>query len=223
MNPASSPLERVNDALLHPTNHLVGLVYDLLAACQEHGLRFDWRDGRCRVRSLRGGPDGMIDVPLRKSVFRAILARLAVLCNERRPNSVSPYGGQGEVVVGGYPAKVFRVEFVNTPDEQRLELTHVSPEAIVPVPSQSTLPFPAPRRVFVNYTAAAAAILVVAVLALTNAALHAVEGEVDWALVGALVALAAVLVPVIASVSYLLFRLWQWLFRLWPGRMGTRE
>ena len=66
------------------------------------------------------------------------------------------------------------------------------------------------------------AILVVAVLGLTDGAFHAVEGEVDWALVGALVALAAVLVLVIAGVIYLLFRLWQWLFRSWPGRMGIR-
>src|SRR5208282_5382429 len=71
---------------------------------------------------------------LRKSVFRAILARVAVLCNERSPNSVSPYGGQGEVSVGADPAMTFRVEFANTPDEQRLELTRVRPKAVLSFP-----------------------------------------------------------------------------------------
>jgi hypothetical protein len=123
MKTARSPLEQVTEALLHPTNHIVGLVDALLAACQEDGLRLDWQGGHCRIRSSSASPEGVIGVPLRKAVFRAILARLAVLCNERRPNSVSPYGGQGEVVVGADPAMVFRVEFVNTPDEQRLELT----------------------------------------------------------------------------------------------------
>jgi hypothetical protein len=62
------------------------------------------------------------DVPLPKSVFRAILARLAALCNERTPNSVSPYRGEGECSVGTNPPVVFRVAFVNTPGEQRLEV-----------------------------------------------------------------------------------------------------
>jgi hypothetical protein len=55
-------------------------------------------------------------------VFRDVLARLAVLCNERTPNSVSPYGGQGEVSVGPNPVAVFQVDFVNSPAEQRLHL-----------------------------------------------------------------------------------------------------
>lgn len=57
-------------------------------------------------------------IPLPKSVFRALLARLAALCNERKPNSVSPYGGTGEVVIEGAPPKVIRVWFTNTPAEQ---------------------------------------------------------------------------------------------------------
>jgi hypothetical protein len=63
-----------------------------------------------------------MDVPLRKAVLRAVLARLAVLCNERNPNSVSPYGGHGELLAGGNPPMVFRVAFANTTAEQKLEL-----------------------------------------------------------------------------------------------------
>jgi len=74
------------------------------------------------VRSLGDEAQQMLDVPLRKSTFRAILARVAVLCNERVPNSVSPYGGQGELAMGANPTVVFRVAFVNTPAAQKLEL-----------------------------------------------------------------------------------------------------
>jgi len=98
------------------------LVDDLLAVCLEHGLQLDWQADRCRVRSFGGGWEESIDVPLRKSVFRAILARVATLCNERIPNSVSPYGGQGELSVGANRPAVFRVTFANTPTEQKLEL-----------------------------------------------------------------------------------------------------
>ncbi|HUY35359.1 MAG TPA: hypothetical protein VMV69_21625 [Pirellulales bacterium] len=65
----------------------------------------------------------MIELPLRKSVFRAMLARMAVLCNERTPNSVSPYGGRGELTFGVNPTVVFRVIFANTGAEQKMELT----------------------------------------------------------------------------------------------------
>jgi hypothetical protein len=61
-------------------------------------------------------------VPLRKSVVRAALARIAVLCNQLNPNSVSPYGGQGELLIGADSTTAMRVVFVNTPDEQSLEL-----------------------------------------------------------------------------------------------------
>jgi hypothetical protein len=71
----------------------------------------------------------MVQVPLRKSVFRAILARVAVLCNERHPNSVSPYGGTGKVTVGSTPAAEVHVHFLNTPEEQSLELTPFRSEA----------------------------------------------------------------------------------------------
>jgi hypothetical protein len=63
-----------------------------------------------------------VELPLRKSVLRAALARLAVLCNERQGHSVTPYGGAGEITVAGDPRVVLRMAFVNTPDEQRVEM-----------------------------------------------------------------------------------------------------
>jgi len=112
----------IRSVLLQPTRGIVGLVDDLLGLCRQHGLEVDWQAGRCCVRSVGGDWHELTDVPLRKSVFRAILARLAVLCNEHRPGSVSPYGGKGEIAVGASPSTVFRVALTNTPAEQRFEL-----------------------------------------------------------------------------------------------------
>jgi hypothetical protein len=125
MNTRSTVSERLRCALTAPPQGVLGLVDDLLAAAREQGLQLHWQGGHCRVRSLEGGSAGRIEVPLRKSVFRAALARVAVLCNQRNPNSVSPYGGQGELLVGNDAVRVLRVTFVNTPDEQSLELAPV--------------------------------------------------------------------------------------------------
>lgn len=115
----------LRNAFEHPTRGVVGLVDDLLMACREHGLQLDWQADHCRVRSAGGDWEELLDVPLRKSVFRAILARIAALCNERRPNSVSPYGGQAELLMGAgtNPTAVLRITFANTSAEQKLELT----------------------------------------------------------------------------------------------------
>jgi hypothetical protein len=125
MNTTSPFAGTLRNAFERPSRGVVGLVDDLLRLCQEQGLQLDWQADRCRVRSLAGGSEEVLDRPVRKSVFRAILARVAALCNERSPNSVSPYGGQGELLAGGDPAAIFRVTFANTPDEQRLELIPV--------------------------------------------------------------------------------------------------
>jgi hypothetical protein len=125
MNTTSQHTNGIRSALEHPTRGVVGLVDDLLKVCREHGLQLDWQADRCRVRSIGSDSEELVDLPLRKSVFRAILARIAALCNERSPNSVSPYGGQGELSVGADPPAVFRVDFVNTAEEQKLDLNPV--------------------------------------------------------------------------------------------------
>src|SRR5882724_2480618 len=123
MNTTSQISGALRSAFERPTRGVVGLVDDLLRVCQEQSLQLDWQTDRCRVRSLTDGSEEVRDRPLRKSVFRAILARVAALCNERKPNSVSPYGGQGELLVSTDPPAIFRVAFANTTDEQKLELT----------------------------------------------------------------------------------------------------
>lgn len=130
MDTASPLAEDFRSVIEQPTHGVVGLVDDLLRLCQERGLRLDWQADACRVRPLAGGREEVLENPLRKSVFRAVLARVAALCNERAPNSVSPYGGQAELAVGANPATIFQVNFTNTPGEQRLELTPVRREVV---------------------------------------------------------------------------------------------
>lgn len=129
MNNLSSFSERLQRAFEPTQRGVVGLVDDLLGLCQEHGLQLDWQANRCRVRPLGAEPQVSTEIPLPKSVFRAILARMAALCNERTPGSVSPYGGEGELVVGTSPPSVFRVAFTNTPGEQGLEVRRLAEDS----------------------------------------------------------------------------------------------
>src|SRR5437764_7078168 len=113
MNTPLTAPERLHRALTTPTRGILGLVDELLAVSCEHGFLLDWQAGHCRVRFLEGAdPAGWIEVPVRKSVLRAALARAAVLCNQRNPNSVSPYGGQGELMVGTDPTTAIRAAFI---------------------------------------------------------------------------------------------------------------
>jgi hypothetical protein len=129
MSTSSTRTESLHVELDHPTRGVVGLVDELLRQCPEEGLRLDRHANGCRIRAFNDGSEDLLEKPLSKSVFRALLARIAALCNERTPNSVSPLGGKGELEAGTSPPEIFRVEFVNTPDDQGLTLVRVGPPA----------------------------------------------------------------------------------------------
>ena len=126
MSDQVSLAERVSRALTASDRGVLGLVDELLAAALEHDLRLEWQAGKCRVHFS----DGQVEAPLPKSVFRAVLARIAALCNEQTPDSASPFGGQGEVMNVEEPGHAVHAAFVNTPDEQWLELTAVRPSQL---------------------------------------------------------------------------------------------
>jgi hypothetical protein len=98
------------------------LVDDLVAACSENNIQLLWRDGRCRISSCGDEWEETIDLPVRRSVFRAILARVATLCNIQQPASVSPYGGTADLAGSESAAGLLSATFVNTPAEQMLSL-----------------------------------------------------------------------------------------------------
>jgi len=120
--------ERVQKAFRPTPRGVVGLVDDLLGLCRVHQLRLRFAEGHCSVRRLGADDSDVITVPLPKSVFRAALARVASLCNEQHPGSVTPYRGEGEVVVPPplsptcSPPSTCYVSFTNTPSEQQLEM-----------------------------------------------------------------------------------------------------
>lgn len=125
----TSELEPVRRLFTPSPRGIVGFVDDLLEFCRDRQLAFDFRDDHCVIRSFESSGEVSIEVPIPKAVFRAVLARVAALCNDRMPNSVTPYRGRGELSVGGDKPASFRASFTNTPDEQRLELCSVASSA----------------------------------------------------------------------------------------------
>jgi hypothetical protein len=124
--------EEINQALRHPTQGVVGVVDDLLRLCPAPGLRLEWDSGQARVQPTGSKPGAAIVVPLRESVFRAVLARLAALCIERGSTEMSPYGGKGNLRTVAQPIREFQIEFVNTRAACNCELTPVIAESASP-------------------------------------------------------------------------------------------
>jgi len=114
-----------------PTRHgVVGLTDQLLAACAGADLAFERVGDRCVCRWTFGDDAQEVAVPIPPAAFRTVLARIAALCNERDPNSVTPYRGEGLLPVPGDPAALLRVSFVNTQEKQQLELKGVVRAAV---------------------------------------------------------------------------------------------
>jgi hypothetical protein len=123
--------DRVQMAFRPTPRGVVGLVDDLLGLCRLYQLRISFRDGRCSVRRLGADARDSLDISVPKSVFRAALARIAAICNEQHPESVTPYGGEGNITVPPpvsqcsqevVPPSTCYVSFTNTPSDQHLEM-----------------------------------------------------------------------------------------------------
>jgi hypothetical protein len=126
MNISAIDIGSLRRTIMEPTDGVVGLVDEVIALCQQKCLCVEWSDNKCRVRFNGSNEEQVIDVPLRKSVFRAILARVAFLCSEQDRASFSPYGGHGALPAGANSKYSMQAVWVNTPQEQRLELTLVA-------------------------------------------------------------------------------------------------
>lgn len=133
----STPLSaRVRAAFGANPHGVVGVTDELLLVCRERPLRLDWEGGRCLVRSA----EEAVEIVLPKSAFRAILARLAALCNEGAHGGVTPYGGSGELTREG---NAFRVTLVNTPGEQTADVRLIGAKVgavVPPVPVGDSVP-----------------------------------------------------------------------------------
>src|SRR5829696_6788588 len=87
----------VRQVITNPACGVVGLVDELLASASGTGCTLNWRADRIRVRLEGGESEELNDLGVRKSIVRAVLARVAKLCNRESTDSVSPYGGQTEL------------------------------------------------------------------------------------------------------------------------------
>ncbi len=112
--------------LSRPEGGIVGFVDKLLTLCGNHQLQIDWSAGHLRLRSKEGPWIEMSDDLARKSVFRAILARIGFLARDLDSRSVSPYGGEGFITMNSMPLqRMIHVKFANTPAEQCLAIESV--------------------------------------------------------------------------------------------------
>ena len=99
MNKTSANAPSVRRVFDKGPRSVVDLVDDLLRCCVDGPLILEWRDDVCHATFPTNPVRSEEEIPLPKSVFRAILARIAALCNEHQANSVTPYGGNGELSV----------------------------------------------------------------------------------------------------------------------------
>lgn len=118
-------LDRIREAFRPTQRGVVGIVDDLLSLSQQMDLQLHWHDDLCRALVIGAEPEDTVQLPIPKSVFRAVLARLATLCNGQNPGSTSLYGGEGELMIGADRTTFCRVAFTNTPGAQRLEMVRI--------------------------------------------------------------------------------------------------
>ncbi len=134
MNSSQPVQDRMRIAFAPTRRGVAGLADQLVTACVGGDIEFERVGDRCVCRWTMNGDTQEAVAPLAPAAFRTLLARIAFLCNERKPGSVTPYGGDGLLAVEGRVATDIRVVFVNTPDQQRLELRS-SGAAALPTPA----------------------------------------------------------------------------------------
>lgn len=96
---------------------------EFMQLCAIHELHLRLEPSQCVVESC-GGKESidMIENSMRRSQFRAVLARIAAICSEGSNSIMTPYGGDWEVSYGGDQNRRIRVSIQNTPDAQFVEL-----------------------------------------------------------------------------------------------------
>ena len=128
---------RLKGILTNPTRGVVRLVDELLPFCLRDRFELELRHESCHVCSQDGVWEAEVKTAFPpKSVLRAILARIATLCGEQLQTPVSPYGASAELSIAESPAVRARVHFVNTADEQYLQIMPTSSQRQLSVNAQ---------------------------------------------------------------------------------------
>lgn len=119
---ATQQLTESFQAALRTTGGLVEVVDAVLRVCHQERLHIRWHPDCCQISSLSGSLEDEIAKPLPISQFRAVLARIAAICNEHLPGCVTPYGGHAYLPLESDRKMLVRVIFANTADEQLLDI-----------------------------------------------------------------------------------------------------
>ena len=106
-------------------NGFFDLVDDILAYVVENRARIVWVRELVTEFPLDGGTSRSLGFAYRNSVARAVIARLAALCEVAIGNPFHPYRGEGSFTDPRWPHVRFFVEFSNSSAELCLELTPV--------------------------------------------------------------------------------------------------
>lgn len=120
----TTPLSRLTSAFRPNPDGVVGMVDGVLDVGRGHEFSMTF-DDEAHAVSVRVGNEA-VRVPVRKSVFRAALARVAALCDAPGRDIGSPYEGGGEIAFATPSPAAVRVAFKNTPDSQHLSVSPVA-------------------------------------------------------------------------------------------------
>lgn len=130
---------RLSTILANPGDGIVSLVDRILTSCADDRVEVEFREDFVRGLVLGCGAEfrllaefELLGESIPKSVLRAIIARVAALCNEQTPNAVSPYCGEGELTISAKPGALLKAVFANTADQQHLTLTTLRTAIEVP-------------------------------------------------------------------------------------------
>lgn len=123
MSSVATFADRLQSVFVPTPDGVVGLVDRLLDLSREHGFGITYHDDTCHFQFLNKLSPSTVAIQVPKAVFRAVLARMAALCNQESRGTVSPYGGDGVIVQGTNPVESYRVVFANSPSDQTLQLT----------------------------------------------------------------------------------------------------
>ncbi len=118
--------------LENPGDGIVAMVDSLLTNCADYRVEVEFREDIYQGEVLDARGRFTVESSIPKPVLRAIIARVAALCNEQTPHAVSPYGGEGELTVSAKPGALLKAVFVNTTDQQHLTLTTLRTATEVP-------------------------------------------------------------------------------------------
>ena len=111
---ASTFQQQVQQSFKLNADGIVGVVDRLLIVSSECKLTFDWDNGDCRIRSANMDE---VNIPMRVSLFRAMIARVAAIVSEQTTDSISPYQGDGTITLDDPPEAAITVTYRNNPGD----------------------------------------------------------------------------------------------------------